>query len=151
MDNEIAQLLVNIQQGVTSIDQANHLLVQCYNVITDLQSKVPKPKTDKQKRSDQQRNAMELYFKMMAEALNEAGHEFTVDEYAEMIKNKGRKIPWTQERFKDFVWRGMQKPLLGKVSTTSLEPKEVSQVYEVVNMKMAEWAGVSMQFPNRRG
>lgn len=41
MSKDIDRVLDLIQQGVTSQDQANDLLVQCYNVITDLISTTP--------------------------------------------------------------------------------------------------------------
>ena len=44
MTEEIAKLLDQIQQGVTSQDQANHLLAACYNTITDLLSDAPPAK-----------------------------------------------------------------------------------------------------------
>ena len=135
--------------GVTSRDQANDLLARCYNAITELQAQVPKPKTDKQLRTEQQRKAIEVYCREMANAINAAGYEFTT--FIERKKQRGVETPWTQELFKEEVWRPIQQAYLKKNSTTQLKPDEVTVIYEVVNMKMSEIAGVSMNFPNWRG
>lgn len=148
MSKDIAKVLDLIQQGVTSQDQANDLLVQCYNVITDLQARVPKEKTERQLRSDQQRKAIEVYCKEMANSINAGGYEFSA--FIEHKKLKGTETPWSQELFKEYVWRPVQQAYLNKESTTRLKPDEVTRVYEVVNAKMAEIAGVSMNFPNWR-
>ena len=149
MNELLAQLESVMQNGVQTRDQANDLLVQCYNAITELQAQVPKPKTDKQIRTEQQRKAIEVYCREMANAINAAGYEFTT--FIERKKQRGVETPWTQELFKEEVWRPIQQAYLNKQSTTRLKPEEVTKVYEVVNAKMAEIAGVSMVFPNWRG
>ena len=149
MDNLIAELEQVMQTGVTTRDQANDLLARCYNAITDLQDQVPKPKTDAQLRTEQQRKAIEVYCREMANAINDAGYEFTA--FIERKKQRGVETPWSQALFKDEVWRPVQQAYLKKQSTTRLRPDEVTKVYEIVNAKMAEVAGVSMNFPNWRG
>ena len=135
--------------GVTSRDQANDLLARCYNAITDLQAQLPKPKTEKQLRTEQQRKAIEVYCREMANLANDAGYEFA--SFIEHKKLKGTETPWSQELFKEYVWRPVQQAYLSKASTTRLKPEEVTVIYDVVNRKMAEIAGVSMNFPNWRG
>lgn len=46
MNNLLEQLNSVIKTGVTSADQANDLIVQCYNAITDLQAQVPAKKSE---------------------------------------------------------------------------------------------------------
>ena len=147
---DILQRLESVfQTGVTSRDQANDLLVQCYNEITELKAQLPKPKTEKQLRSDQQRKAIEVYCREMANLANDAGYEFAA--FIEHKKLKGTETPWSQELFKEYVWRPVQQAYLNKESTTRLKPDEVTIIYDVVNRKMAEIAGISMVFPNWRG
>ena len=138
-----------MQTGVKTADQANDLLVRCYNAISELQAQLPKPKTDKQLRSEQQRKSIEVYCREMANAINDAGYEFST--FIELKKEKGVETPWNQALFKDEVWRPVQKAYLKKQSTTQLKSHEVTKIYEIVNAKMAEVAGVSMNFPNWRG
>ena len=146
MTEEIAKLLDQIQHGVTTRDQANHLLASCYNVITDLLSDTPpKPK----KRTSTQNAAMHKYFQLMAQALNEAGYSYK--DFIELVEKRGNQVAWTETNFKETGWRIVQKAMFNKESTSELETHEVTQVYDVINSRFAELAGVSMEFPNWRG
>ena len=98
-------------------------------------------------RTQAQQAAIEVYCRNMADELNNAGYEFTA--FIEHKKRMGYQVPWSQSLFKEQVWKPIQKILLEKQSTTKLDTKEVSQIYEIVNRKMAEIAGISMQFPER--
>lgn len=107
-------------------------------------------------RTDQQRKAIELYSKMMAEGLNDAGFSFTA--FVEYVTAKGIDFDWTQELFKEHAWKVMQGPILphtindkGKVTTTKLNTAEVSKVYDQLNRSIIEWTGgFSIQFPSAR-
>ena len=149
MNDLLEHLGAVIKTGVTSADQANDLIVQCYNAITELQAQLPKPKTEKQLRTEQQRKAIEVYCREMANQANDAGYKFSA--FIEHKKLKGTETPWSQELFKEYVWRPVQQAYLKKTSTTQLKPEEVTVIYDVVNRKMAEIAGISMNFPNWRG
>jgi len=100
------------------------------------------------KRTLPQNSAIHLYCEMMAEALNHAGFEYT--EFVELISKKGASVPWSQEKFKD-MWKIVQMAMIGHDKTSKLDKDQVSKVYEVVNGKFAEIAGVSMNFPDKRG
>ena len=145
MVNLIADLESVMQTGVTTRDQANDLLARCYNAITDLQEQLPKPK----KRTTTQNAAMHKYFELMAQALNDAGYSYK--DFVELVESKGNQVAWTETNFKETGWRIVQKAMFNKDSTSELETHEVTQVYEVINSRFAELAGVSMNFPNWRG
>ena len=98
-------------------------------------------------RTDQQRKAIELYCKLLAEALNDAGFSYT--SFIRVINSNGVQVPWTQERAKE-AWRMVQVAMTKKESTTKLDSKEVSQIYDVVNAKFIEMTnGASVPFPDR--
>lgn len=99
-----------------------------------------------QQRTDQQRKSIELYCRMLADALNDVG----LDQRAVLARMRdGVELPWAQQRVKDTLWREVQIALTGKESSTKLTRSEVSQVYEVLNRWTAGTLGVSVPFPDR--
>jgi hypothetical protein len=99
-------------------------------------------------RTDQQRKAIEVFCRTLADTLNAAG----LDQRKVLAAMKeGVEIPWGQESVKDTIWRNIQIALVNKQSTTELETIEVSRVYDVVNRFTSERFGVSVPFPDRFG
>jgi hypothetical protein len=98
------------------------------------------------KRTLSQNNAIHKWCEMMAECLNDGG--FTYAHFIELINNKGVEVPWDMEKVK-LSWQIMQEAMIGHNHTSNLETHEVSKIYEVVNRRFAELAGVSLPFPDR--
>ena len=101
---------------------------------------------DAKQRTDQQRKAIEVYCRILAEILNDAGLDQPVV-LGKMLE--GVELPWDQEKVKNDIWRVIQQALLGKKSTTNLTREEVSEVYDTVNRWTSEALGVSVMFPYR--
>jgi len=98
-------------------------------------------------RTSQQRKSIELYCKLMSEALNDGGIDYV--KFLETIKEWGYETPWSQEKVKD-QWRLLQSTLFNKESTTELTTNEVTEVYDLMNREFIRLAhGVSVEFPNR--
>ena len=57
-------------------------------------------------------------------------------------------IPWSSESVKTFLWKPIQDAMFNKDSTTELDRKEVSEVYEVLNRHLGEKFGVTVGFPS---
>jgi len=93
------------------------------------------------KRTLEQNNALHLYFKQLAEALNDAGFD--------MKKTMKVDIPWTAENVKEFLWKPVQRAYLHKNSTTELRKQgDIDKVYDIINRALAERTGVSIPFPS---
>jgi hypothetical protein len=100
------------------------------------------PKT----RTGQQRKAIEVYCRELADAMNKGG----LGQRVVLSKMKeGFEIDWTQERVKDVLWREIQKAVIGKESTSDLTTAEVGRVYEYLNRWTGDNLGISMPFPER--
>ena len=95
---------------------------------------------DKQ-RTIPQNSAMHLYFRWVAEALNDAGLDMRA------VLKPNVDIPWTEQSVKDFMWRPIQKLMLRKESTTNLTKQEVSLVYDVMHRHIAKH-GINIEFPS---
>lgn len=94
-------------------------------------------------RTVQQRKAIEVFCRELGKALNDAGYETKA-----VMAIKQVDIPWSQSTVKELLWRPIQTAMLEKSSTTKLDRKEVSQVYEVLNRHIASNFGVSVPFPS---
>ncbi|NKQ38564.1 MAG: hypothetical protein HF967_03660 [Methanosarcinales archaeon] len=95
------------------------------------------------KRTSQQNNALHLYFKLLANALNDAGFDM------KKVIRKEIDIPWNGMTVKEYIWRPVQKIFLRKNSTTKLDKiKEIDQIYDIVNRIISERCGISIPFPN---
>ena len=93
-------------------------------------------------RSPQQRKSIEKYCKMVADAMNDAGHSVQTAFTAE--------VAISQANIKDGMFKVVMHSLYpDKTSTTELETDEVTHVYENMNRITAERYGVSMNFPDR--
>lgn len=95
-------------------------------------------------RTDQQRKAMEVFFKRLADSLNAAGLDMRL-----VIKPEV-EIPWTQENVKEWLWRPIQKALYNKHSTTELDKQmEIDKIHEVLMHHLGEKFGLEyIDFPN---
>ena len=118
--------------------------------IKDIRSKYAEQKGIRVKietgmRTHRQNNAMQVYCRLLAEALNDAGYDIKKT-FSEGIS---ADIPWTQDLVREIIWKGIQKPTIGKVSTTLAKSNEYDMVYEVVNRFTSTRFGISVPFPSR--
>ena len=95
-------------------------------------------------RTPQQRKAIEVYCKLLADALNDAGFLLIVPGFKEDFT-----VPWSQALVKDNIWRTLQIAMFDIESTADLNRAQVSEVYEVIARNMAE-RGISVAFPQSR-
>ena len=103
------------------------------------------PEQRKKQRTIQQNRALHKLFDLYAETLNNAGLDM------KRTLKQDAEIPWRQETVKEFLWRPVQKALLGKVSTTELTTKEIDEVFEVLNKHLGQTHGVHVPFPSIEG
>ncbi len=96
-------------------------------------------------RTPQQRKALEVYCKLLSEALNDAGFELIVPGFKE-----GFSVPWSQAMVKENIWRPIQIAMYDIISTAQLNRAQVSGVYEVIARNMATERGISVPFPQNR-
>lgn len=79
---------------------------------------------------------------MVAGVLNDAGLDMKV------VLKPEIEIPWSADTVKDFLWRPVQRLQVGKKSTTELDTKEVSDIWEVMNRHLSEKFGIFVDFPS---
>jgi len=92
-------------------------------------------------RTISQNSAMHKYFSMVSNALNNAG--------LDIKKTLVVDVDWSRHTVKEIMWKGIQKVLLNKTSTTKLNKNEVTKVYETLNRMLAERYGIYVEFPSR--
>ena len=62
--------------------------------------------------------------------------------------SKNSKIPWSPYAIKERLWRPVQESTLGHDKTRNLETKQVSLIYENLNLVTSEQLGVGVDFPS---
>jgi len=95
-------------------------------------------------RTDQQRKAIEIYCKQIAEELDRHGH--TLQDVVKAIRRA--EIRPTQSNIKAIVWNGISDALLGKDSSTKLDKLEVDKVYEMMNAFIGREFEFHVPFPS---
>jgi len=92
-------------------------------------------------RTSQQNKALHLFFKLVSEALNNAGLDIKATLKSEI------DIPWSPELVKELMWKTVQKMVVNKKSTASLTNEELNKIYDVFNQAMAN-KGLHVPFPS---
>lgn len=100
-------------------------------------------KSDKVARTSLQNRALYLYFRLLAKALNAAGWDM------KRTLSKKAEIPWSESTVKENLFHPLQEAMTGEKSTTKLDTRQVSEVYEVLNRHTSSKLGVGVPFPER--
>lgn len=95
------------------------------------------------KRTPTQNAALHLYFRQLADELNDSGYDLQ-----KVLEQKTVAVPWNERMVKEILWRQLQEVITGKGSTTELTSSEVNRVYEVLDRHIAENFGLSVPFPS---
>ena len=98
----------------------------------------------KDKRTAAQNNALHLYFKLLADDLNEAGFDQLTFPWKE-----GAKLDWTAESVKEHLWKPIQNAMLKESQTSKMKKEDVDKVYQTLARALAEKTGVTTSFPSQ--
>ena len=93
-------------------------------------------------RTQQQNKAEHKYFDMLANALNDAGHDMR------RTLKQDIDIPWSKDTVKEFLFKPLALAMFNIDSTTKLTTKQTSEVYEVLNRHTSSKLGVSVDWPS---
>ena len=97
------------------------------------------------RRTTQQNKALHLYFTLLATELNDSGYDM------KKTISKEMDINWNSYNIKEYLWRPLQKSLIGHKRTSQLKTNQIDEVYEVLNRVIAERTGVHVPFPSVDG
>lgn len=95
------------------------------------------------KRTIQQNKSIHLYLTLLSKELNEAGLDM------KKVLKPSVSIDWNIINTKEYLWRPIQEALNLKKSTTELDTKEVSQIWEHLNRHLSEKFGIYVPFPSQ--
>jgi hypothetical protein len=79
---------------------------------------------------------------MLADALNDSGYDM------KKTLRQDIEIPWNKDRVKEFIWKPVQKAMIGEESTTQMNTVDPSEIYETINRHMGEKFGISVPWPS---
>lgn len=95
------------------------------------------------KRTILQNKALHKGFELLAEALNDGGWEMK-----SVLAVKEVDVPWTGASIKEVLYRPVMVAMLNKHSTTELDTKEISDVWDVLTRHLGQHFGVAVEFPS---
>ena len=95
-----------------------------------------------QSRSISQNKALYLWFRLEAEALNDAGFDM------KKTIRQDIDIPWTPESVKLYLWKPVMEAMFQKSSTAKLESGEINKIFDVITREIGGRTGVYCEFPS---
>ena len=97
-------------------------------------------------RTPLQNDSLHLYFRHVAQALNESGNGFVK---TVRVMREGFEMEWTETLVKEVLWKEIQKTMYKKVSTTQLSKhEEIDMIHDVLNRFLGERMGIEhIPFP----
>ena len=96
-------------------------------------------KTGKQ-RTLTQNASLHLFCQLLADALNDAGFDFRT------FVKEGYPVPFNEMLVKEYMWRPIQKAIIGNDSTTKPKTHEYGMIYDALNIKLVEH-GIYVPWP----
>ena len=127
---------------------------------------------EEKKRTRLQNKSLHLYCELLATALNDAGYDMKAvlfgpiegkimalvcelcPEHTEAFDSVFLKyhmkvdVPWTKDSTKACLWKPIQRVMMNKESTTELDTKGPSAVYDVLCRHISENYGVFVEWPS---
>ncbi len=102
-----------------------------------------KPAKPKAMRTLAQNSSMWLYFRKLAEALNDAGWDMR------KVLKPEIEIPWNKDTVCEHLWKPIQLAVTGKASTRELDTKQPGDIHMVLDRHTGSKLGVTVPFPDR--
>lgn len=94
-------------------------------------------------RSIKQNRAIHLWFRLLADTLNDSGLDMKT------VLKPSVSISWTDKTIKEYIYKPIIEAMLLKKSTTELTTKEIDKVWEIINLHLGEKFGVEIpQIPS---
>jgi hypothetical protein len=118
-------------------DQAIKKLTEMFNQLGYIEIKV----NTKKNRTLTQNAALHVYYRNLADALNDAGMD------VRKTLKPSFYMMWTPNLVKELLWKPIQEALTGQKSTTKIERADPSKVYDVLHNKLTDW-GIDVPFPS---
>lgn len=94
-------------------------------------------------RTDKQNSAEHLWFRQIAEALNDAGYHVNDRQVIRI------DIPFTEYTVKEEMFKRIAAAMFGKDSTAKLTTKETQEAAEVLSRHLGEKFGVHVPWPEQ--
>lgn len=95
----------------------------------------------RKRRTSQQNRALHLWFSQIAESLNDSGHSV-----AKTLRHDV-EIPWNGTLVKELIYRPVMQAMTGNKSTTELNTKDPSEIFEVLNRHLGEKLEIHIPWP----
>jgi len=97
------------------------------------------------KKTSQQTKALHLWFKQVADVLNEGGMD------RRKILKSSILIPWSSESIKRDIWKPLLKTMYGVESTTEMKRHQINPILNIIYRELGKRAkGIELpEFPNR--
>lgn len=89
-------------------------------------------------RSQKQNRAIHLWFRLLADTLNDSGLDMKA------VLKPSVSISWTDKTIKEYIYKPIIEAMLLKKSTTELTTKEIDKVWEIINLHLGEKFGVEV-------
>ena len=93
-------------------------------------------------RTAKQNAALYVYLRQLSQTLNDAGLSINT------FFKEGYEVPFNEETVKIEIWNKMQEALTGEVHSSEISPKQMSEVYDRVNLALAKH-GVHVPWPSK--
>ena len=93
-------------------------------------------------RTSRQNRALHLYFRFIAEALNEKNLYLSRE-----ILKPSYEVEWTPEMVKELLWKPIQKKLANKRSTKRITTKDIEVIKGALEQALAK-LGLVVNFPS---
>lgn len=93
-------------------------------------------------RTLRQNNSLWLMFTQLADELNSQGLD------QKKVLKEEVAIPWQSDSIREFLWKPVQKAVVGTESTTELTTKQIDEVFVVLQRHLHEAVGISISFPS---
>lgn len=102
--------------------------------------------SDKLIRTIKQNSSIHKYCDLLAKHFERGGLDM------QTVLERAVPVVWTMEAVKEVIWRRIQVALFpDKTSTTQLDTKDVTKVYEQIARHMSTEFNINQSFPNRFG
>lgn len=93
---------------------------------------------EKKQRTIKQNKSLHLWFRLLADTLNEAGLDMRT------VLKPSISIEWNDKTIKEYIFKPILEAMMLKKSTTEMNTKDIDKVWETINLHLGEKFGVEV-------